>query len=122
MLTLIFWLLMTVAAHAANLEWDPTADGFLLLEYSTSATGPFEVLKEIPAYPPSYPLSTFGFYRIRVANGGPVSNTVQFSLAVTDTAILELTSKLEGLCRAAKAMGGTATSFAGRIRKEVPCP
>jgi hypothetical protein len=78
MLTLFFFLLMTVSAQAASLEWDPTSDGFLLLEYSTTETGPFTVLKEIPAYPPRFPITEFGYYRLHVPNGGPVSNVARF--------------------------------------------
>jgi hypothetical protein len=35
--------------------------------------------------------------------------------------IATLEAQLASICRAAKAMGGSPTSFAGRIRKEVPC-
>lgn len=38
-----------------------------------------------------------------------------------DTRIKKLEGQVDAICRAAKAMGGTATTFAGRIRKEVPC-
>ena len=36
--------------------------------------------------------------------------------------IATLESQLAGVCRAAKQMGGSATSLAGRLRKEIPCP
>lgn len=37
------------------------------------------------------------------------------------TDVAKLQAQLAGICRAAKAMGGTATSLAGRLRKEIPC-
>jgi hypothetical protein len=94
MLTIFFFFLMTVSAQAASLVWDPTADGFLLLEYSTTETGPFTVLKEIPAYPPKYPIAEFGYYRLTVPNGGPSSNVARF-FADVDTGWIDAVASLE---------------------------
>jgi hypothetical protein len=94
MLTFFFWLVFAVSAQAASLVWDPTADGFLLLEYSATETGPFTVLKEIPAYPPSISITEFGYYRIRVANGGPVSNVARF-FADVDTGWIDVVGALD---------------------------
>jgi hypothetical protein len=47
---------------------------------------------------------------------------LQSQMAVMQSRVTAAESKLAGICRAAKAMGGSSTSFAGRIRKEVPCP
>lgn len=38
------------------------------------------------------------------------------------TQVQALEAKLDGICRAAKAMGGKPTTLAGRLRKEIPCP
>jgi hypothetical protein len=94
MLIILFFLLMTVSAQAASLVWDPTADGYLLLEYSQNETGPFTVLKEIPAYPPSVSITEFGYYRLAVANGGPVSNVARF-FADVDTGWIDAVASLE---------------------------
>jgi hypothetical protein len=94
MLTLFFFLLMTVSAQAASLVWDPTADGFLLLQYSKTETGPFEVLREIPAYPPSFPITEFGYYKLTVPNGGPSSNIARF-FADVDTGWIDAVASLE---------------------------
>jgi len=82
MLILFFLLLLSAPVQAASLIWDDTADGFLLLQYSKTETGPFEVLREIPAYPPSFPITEFGYYKLTVPNGGPSTNVVRFSADV----------------------------------------
>jgi hypothetical protein len=73
---------MVGVSNAASLVWDPTADGFLLLQYSQTESGPFTVIKEIPASPPSFPITEFGYYKITVPNGGPSSNVAHYSLDV----------------------------------------
>jgi hypothetical protein len=50
-------------------------------------------------------------------NMSPLSNPVV--LNPVDPRIAKLEAQMAGLCRAAKAMGGTATTFAGRVRNEV---
>jgi hypothetical protein len=40
---------------------------------------------------------------------------------VDDPRLLKLEAQMAGICRAAKAMGGTASTLAGRLRKEIPC-
>jgi hypothetical protein len=122
MKTLIFWVLMVTAANAAQLEWDNTADGLLDVEFRVTVNEPWIVLKTIPAYPASLPITQFGYYQLRIPGTDVVSNTARYWVDASGQEFLELKSKVEGICRAAKAMGGTATSFAGRIRKEVPCP
>jgi hypothetical protein len=94
---------IAIEAHAgANLCWDPTADGFFNLTYSQTETGPYQVLKEVPAYPNCISIAEFGFYKITVPNGGPSSNVAHFSLDVetgwqTTVAALEARVKaLEG--------------------------
>jgi hypothetical protein len=51
-----------------------------------------------------------------------LSNVVSFAVSESDARLLLLEAKMAGVCRAAKAMGGSSTSLAGRLRKEVPCP
>jgi hypothetical protein len=74
--------LVASQAEAASLCWDPTADGFFSLTYSQFETGPFQVLKEVPANPPCIPIAEFGFYKITIPNGGPSSNVAHYSLDV----------------------------------------
>jgi hypothetical protein len=75
-------LMLASQAEAASLCWDPTADGFFSLTYSQFETGPFQVLKEVPANPPCIPIAEFGFYKITIPNGGPSSNVAHYSLDV----------------------------------------
>jgi hypothetical protein len=89
------WLVLSVSTvHAASLIWDPTADGFLLLEYSVTETGPFTVLREVPANPPKYPITEFGYYRLTVPNGGPSSNVARF-FADVDTGWIDAVASLD---------------------------
>jgi hypothetical protein len=78
MLILLFLLLFAVPVQAASIIWDDMADGFLLLEYSANEGGPFTVIKEIPAYPPRYPITEFGYYKLTAPNGGPSSNVARY--------------------------------------------
>jgi uncharacterized small protein (DUF1192 family) len=94
---LFFFLLFAVQAEAASLIWDPTADGFLLLQYSATESGPFTVLKEIPASPPSFPITEFGYYKLTVPNGGPSSNVARYSLDITSDKIAELDARIAAL-------------------------
>jgi hypothetical protein len=94
MLILLFMFLFVTPVQAALLVWDPTADGFLLLEYSQTETGPFTVLREIPANPPRYTITEFGYYRLHVPNGGPVSNVARFFTDV-DTGWIDAVAALE---------------------------
>jgi hypothetical protein len=83
MKTLLFWLLMTIAAHAANLEWDNTADGTLEVEFRVTVNEPWILYKTIPAYPSSMPLTQFGYYRIHVPGTDHYSNEARFFTDVT---------------------------------------
>jgi hypothetical protein len=94
MLILFFLLLFAAPVQAASIVWDPTADGFLLLEYSATEAGPFTVLKEIPAYPPSYSITEFGYYRLTVPNGGPSSNVARY-FADIDTGWQDVVAALD---------------------------
>jgi hypothetical protein len=94
MLILFFLLLFATPVHAASIIWDPTADGFLLLEYSAAEGGPFTVIKEIPAYPPKYPITEFGYYKLTVPNGGPSSNVVRY-FADVDTGWQDVVAALD---------------------------
>jgi hypothetical protein len=78
MLILLFMLFLAAPVQAASIVWDPTADGFLLLQYSATEAGPFTVIKEIPANPPSFPITEFGYYKLTVPNGGPSSNVARY--------------------------------------------
>jgi hypothetical protein len=66
----------------------------------------------------------------------PPTTTIDTRVTALEAAVLALTtvntqltgrvtaaeSKLAGVCRAAKAMGGSSTSLAGRLRAQMPCP
>jgi hypothetical protein len=96
------------------------------IERANTASGPFTVVTTIPS-------STTRFYVVpdnffyRVSNPAGSSNTVQVVIAPeptpvpVDPRILKLEEQVAGICRAAKAMGGNATTLAGRLRKEIPC-
>jgi hypothetical protein len=94
MLIVLFMLLFAAPVHAASIIWDPTADGFLLLEYSASEGGPFTVIKEIPAYPPSFPITEFGYYKLTVPNGGASSNVARY-FADVDTGWQDVVAALD---------------------------
>jgi hypothetical protein len=94
MLILLFMLLLAAPVQAASLIWDPTADGFLLLQYSATEAGQFTVLKEIPAYPPSYSITEFGYYKLTVPNGGPSSNVARY-FADVDTGWQDVVAALD---------------------------
>jgi hypothetical protein len=78
MLALLFWFLFAASAHAANLEWDNTADGLLDVEFRVTVNEPWIVLKTIPAYPSSLPLTQFGYYRLRVPGTDHYSNEARY--------------------------------------------
>jgi hypothetical protein len=82
MLTLLFWLIFATSAHAANLEWDNTADGMLDVEFRVTTAEPWIVLKTIPAYPASLPLAQFGYYRLRVPGTDHYSNEARYFVDV----------------------------------------
>jgi hypothetical protein len=94
MLILFFILIFAAPVQAASLIWDDTADGFLLLEYSANEGGPFTPIKEIPAYPPSYPITEFGYYKLTVPNGGPSSNVARY-FADVDTGWQDVVAALD---------------------------
>ncbi len=79
MLILFLFFLCATPVSAASLIWDETANGFLLLQYSATEGGPFTVIKEVPASPPSFPITEFGYYKLTVPNGGPSSNVARYS-------------------------------------------
>lgn len=127
-------------ASAASLQWDYDTTGGKIVpstanvEWSLYPSGPWTLKKTIPSFPSSYTLdTTYGYYMIQ--NSGGNSNVVQYVAPppvppppppVDDDSkmqadILKLQSQMAGICRAAKAMGGSPTSLAGRLRKEVPC-
>jgi hypothetical protein len=132
-------------SHAATLAWDydlstgGTISATALVQRGPAASGPFTTIATIPSLPSTYPEPavptgwTAVYYRIH--NDGGDSNVAGYVLPVVtpttttdprvDALLLRMTaeeSKMAGVCRAAKAMGGSPNSFAGRIRKEVPCP
>jgi hypothetical protein len=80
--TLIFWLLMTTVVHAANLEWDNTADGLLDVEFRVTVNEPWIVLKTIPAYPSNFPLTQFGYYRLKIPGTTVYSNEARYFMDV----------------------------------------
>jgi hypothetical protein len=98
-LLLSCFLLLGVNAEASDLVW----------QYTTTNVGPTVTIERA-----FYVVADNFFYR--VSNSVGSSNTVQVLIPVSEVDKLK-----DSICRAAKAMGGTATTFAGRIRKEVPC-
>jgi hypothetical protein len=142
MRTLFCWLLLIGSAQASTLAWDydttlgpiPTT---ATVQRGPASAGPFTDLATIASLPSSYPEPvvptgwTAVYYRI--SNAGGLSNVTGYVLPVatttTDTRVdallLRMTaaeSKLAGVCRAAKAAGGSSTSLAGRLRTQIPCP
>jgi hypothetical protein len=109
MLILLFLLLLASPVSAASLIWDPTADGFLLLQYSATESGPFTVLKEIPAYPPSFPITEFGYYKLTVPNGGPSSNVARYSADI-ETGLTDQVTALEARVTALETVPVPATT------------
>lgn len=142
MKTLFCWLCLVTSAQAGTLLWDyDTSIGPIpataTVQHAAVFTGPFLDVATIPSLPSTYPepLVPTGWTAVyyRIHNDGGDSNVAGYVLPVTtittdprvDALLLRMTSaesKLAGLCRAAKATGGSPTSFAGRVRKEVPCP
>lgn len=124
MLTFIFWLLMTASAHAATLYWNGPIDGTVDIERK-GEDGRFAFVDRVNANPPRYtlPKGVWGEYKLTFPGGE--SNTVTYSADLDGSGGTDrldaLEAKLAGICRAAKAMGGTATTLAGRLRKEIPC-
>jgi len=124
-------LLILVLTNVAWV-WDyGTVDGqvkpppAITFECGPTATGPFQVVASFSPAPivaelfPVIP-STAAYCRIRSIDS--ISNVAAAPAPVIDSRVLALDAKLAGICRAAKAMSSTSTSFAGRIRKEIPCP
>src|SRR5687767_14812774 len=103
-------------AEAADLVWQYTTTNVgptVTIERANNASGPFTVVTQIPSGSTRFYVVPDNFY-YRVSNPVGSSNTVQ-------VVIPEEASKLkDSICRAAKAMGGTSTTFAGRLRKEIP--
>jgi hypothetical protein len=97
------------------------------IERANTSSGPFTVVTTIPSSTTRFHVTPDNFF-YRVSNPAGSSNTVQVVIApeptpvpVVDPRILKLEEQMAGICRAAKAMGGNATTLAGRLRKEIPC-
>lgn len=109
-------LLYSVAfASAATLYWNGPQEGTVDIE-KKDATGAFVFVERVNANPPKYTLPTGAFGDYRLSFPGGQSNAVTYSADI-DVA----NNDHAAICRAAKAMGGSATTFAGRIRKELGC-
>jgi hypothetical protein len=110
--------LLGVKAEASDLVWQYTTTNVgptVTIERANNASGPFTVVTTIPASTTRFHVVADNFY-YRVSNPVGSSNTVQVVIPVSEVDTLK-----NSICRAAKAMGGTATTFAGRLRKEIPC-
>jgi hypothetical protein len=111
-------LLLGVEAQAADLVWQYTTTNVgptVTIERSNNVSGPFTVVTTIPSSTTRFYVVADNFF-YRVSNPVGASNIVQVIIPVSEVDKLK-----DSICRAAKAMGGAATTFAGRIRKEVPC-
>jgi hypothetical protein len=51
----------------------------------------------------------------------PPISPLEADLTALKADVAKLQAQLAGVCRAAKLMGGSATTLAGRLRKEIPC-
>jgi hypothetical protein len=117
LLSCFLWL--GVSAEASDLVWKYTTTNVgptVTIERANNASGPFTVVTTIPSSTTKFYVVPDNFF-YRVSNPVGVSNTVQVVIVPVD----EVGKLKDSICRAAKAMGGTATTFAGRIRKEIPC-
>jgi hypothetical protein len=116
-LLLSCFLLLGVEAQAADLVWKYTTTNVgptVTIERANNASGPFMVVTTLPSSSTRFYVVPDNFF-YRVSNPVGASNTVQV-LIPADAGALK-----ESICRAAKAMGGNATTLAGRLRKEIPC-
>jgi hypothetical protein len=127
-LLLSCFLCLGVEAQATDLVWKYTTtnvSAIVMVERAPSESGPFTVISTVASNPSRFTLPAPDGLWYRVTNATGVSNTVQYTIPIVasfeDPRIAKLEAQLAGICRAAKAMGGTSTSFAGRIRKEIPC-
>jgi hypothetical protein len=123
------WLLfcslwLGVEAQAAELLWTYTTTNVgptVTIERANNASGPFTVVTSLPSSTTKFYVVPDNFF-YRVSNPVGSSNTVQVVIVpVDDPRLLKLEAQMAGICRAAKAMGGTASTLAGRLRKEIPC-
>jgi uncharacterized protein YecE (DUF72 family) len=91
---LLMLLLLASPASAASLVWDATADGQFDVEFSETATGPFQLELRVAANPPKYPLVTgkFGYYRLNTEGG--YSNVARYSLDVESDKMAELEARI----------------------------
>jgi hypothetical protein len=115
---ILLFLLLAVNAEASDLVWQYTTTNVgptVTIERANNVSGPFTVVTTLPSSTTRFYVVPDNFY-YRVSNPVGASNTVQVVIPVSEVDKLK-----DSICRAAKAMGGTATTFAGRIRKEVPC-
>jgi hypothetical protein len=129
-LLLSCFLCLGVEAQAVDLVWQYTTtnvSGSVMVERAPSQSGPFTVISTVSSSPSRFTLPAPDGLWYRVTNATGVSNVVQYTIPIVAGLSLEapriatLEAQLASICRAAKAMGGSPTSFAGRIRKEVPC-
>ena len=133
--------LLLAQATAPSLSWSieeaPLACSVqtpnTMVQRSGSQGGPYGTIATVPITTTRWSLPLVGdnqWYRVATACG--VSNVVQYLASsvppptVDDDSVLQaeiatLKSQLAGICRAAKAMGGSSISLAGRLRKEIPC-
>lgn len=141
-LVLLLLVPMSAWAESVCLTWtnDPAplaSPTMTVYRSSTGAPGSFVKVADLSGTATTYcdatvPTTwTTAYYYVQSANGqtAVVSRAVNVvtppppppPVPVEDPRIGTLERQLAGICRAAKAMGGTSTSLAGRLRKEIPC-
>jgi hypothetical protein len=118
MMILLVLLLFAVSAEASDLVWQYTTTNIgptVTIERANNASGPFTVVTTIPSSTTRFYVVADNFF-YRVSNTVGSSNTVQVVIPVSEVDKLKTS-----ICKAAKAMGGTDLTLAGRLRKEIPC-
>lgn len=136
-----FTVIATLPSQPATYVYSPTASTWCLVRNVAGVSNIVSKIVAPPVPPTTDPAltalqATVAALTTRLAAAETSVTALQAASTSTNASIVansaadvtlaskvtKAESKLNGVCVASKAMGGTATSYAGRMRLNIPCP